>query len=139
MTTNTRINGKVLWHVHGGKARVINFKDIPTQEEIVEKYGTAISEEYFSGNRGPVCFIVSNGPFSVPYITLAAISRETAEKIGSKSIPVYTSKYGFKRYVAIWEDLPIEGMKIVNDLVSKANDHLNGFIDIVQHSDDLGR
>jgi hypothetical protein len=131
MTTNTRINGKVLWHVHGEKARVINFKDILTRDEIMKKYGPIVSARYMTEEHGgPVCLFIPNDSDNKPYIRLIYSSLKVAKSIDGTLNVVSEAKYDFQK-ITIWDEIPIEGMKIVDDLVSQANDHLNEIIESI--------
>jgi hypothetical protein len=147
MAKISKVNGKVLWHIRNGKARVINFKGILTREEIITKYSAAVEGEYYRGKRGPACYLVLGvHRGDVPYISLRDISRNTVENTDGKPSDIYARKLtipenlsGFQKYVTIWEELSIEEMKFVDDVVSRANDHLNELIGIYLHPNEQER
>jgi hypothetical protein len=147
MAKISKVNGKVFWHIRNGKARVINFKGILTRDEIIAKYSAAVEAEYYRGTRGPVCYLVLGIRHNdVPYISLRDISRDIVKNTDGKPSDIYARKLtipenlsGFQKYVTIWEELSIEEMKFVDDVVSRANDHLNELIGIYLHPDDPER
>jgi hypothetical protein len=127
-----KTDGKIIWYVrHDGTAKVVNFKDIPTQQQIMDACGSDVYKEYFSSKGGPLCY--SSEYNRMPVISIGNVPRDVMEKIDSISekTDIYLSKNTNWVNLMLWGSISSEGAKIVDDLVSQANDHLNKIIESI--------
>jgi hypothetical protein len=135
-----KTDGKIIWHVRrDGTARVVNFKDVPTQQQIMNACGSDVYKEYFSSKGGPLCY--SSEYNRMPAISIGNVPRDVMEKIDSISekTDVYLSKNTNWVNLMLWGSISSEGVKMIDDLVSQANRHLEYLIDGHSHQNEETR
>jgi hypothetical protein len=135
-----KTDGKIIWYVrHDGTAKVVNFKDIPTQQQIMDAFGFDVYNEYFSNKGEPLCY---SGEYNrMPVISIGNVPRDVMEKIDSISekTDIHLSKNTNWVNLILWGSISSEGAKIIDNLVSQANRHLEYFIDAHSHQNEETR
>jgi hypothetical protein len=91
---------EVLFHIKGDKAKIINFRNIPTERELVQRYGVEAVSEY--DNQQPFCYRYpkdSRSPLPSLYIE--------------------RDRYSSFHYY-IWQEITLDRMKEIEELLPKA-------------------
>jgi hypothetical protein len=131
-----KVHGEIIFHVKGDTATIINFKNIPMPGKIVETYGSQLYTEYVTS--GASCILeqrlVPSSRFPVNTLNVDVELKEKSDKKSSVfdayGQPVAQEERFF--YLEIWEKVSLQKMKDIQEVMEKANDHLNELIEKYQ-------
>jgi hypothetical protein len=91
---------EVLFHIKGDKAKIINFRNIPTERELIQRYGVKAVSEY--DDQQPFCYYYPKDKQTpIPYLYIEL------------------DRYSSLLY-HIWQEITLDQMKEIEELLPKA-------------------
>jgi hypothetical protein len=121
---------EVVFHIKGDKAKIINFKNVPYQDEIEDLIGGKNTNRYVYDSIS--CFLtkhVDSNNHAVPFLQIYDPSNWDR----------YSPNWNKQQSIELWSLVTIDDMKAIQEKVKPANERLSELIVLGNQEQDQGR